>query len=165
MDQKTLVLLAAVVVILAAAIVVWFWLRRRRTEMLRRRFGPEYQQLVDQTGDVRKAEAELEARQKRVAKSPIRPLAPADQTRYLESWRQIQVRFVDDPKGAGADGNELVKELAQARGYPTTEFEQRAADISVDHPAVVSNYRAARQIARKNEAGEATTEELRQALV
>ena len=165
MDQKTIVLIAAVVILLAVAAAVWFWLRRRRTELLRRRFGPEYQRLVEETGDVRKAEAELEARQKRVAKFPIRPRAPADQARYLESWRQIQARFVDDPKGAVVEGNTLVKELVQARGYPTSDFEQRAADISVDYPAVVSNYRAAREIARKNEAGEATTEELRQALV
>jgi hypothetical protein len=165
MDQKTILLIAAIVVVLAIAAVVWLWLRRRRSEMLRRRFGPEYQRLVEQTGDVRKAEAELEARQRRVAKFPIRPLPAADQTRYLESWRQVQARFVDDPNGAVADGNRLVKEVVQARGYPMSDFEQRAADISVDHPTVISNYRAAREIAQKSASGQATTEELRQALV
>ncbi len=165
MDQRTIVLIGAIVLVLAIAAAAWVWLRRRRTDLLRRRFGPEYQRAVETTGDVRKAEADLEARQRRVAKFPIRPLSPADQTRYLESWREIQTRFVDDPKEAVAEADRVVKEVLQARGYPMSDFEQRVADISVDHPAVVSNYRAAREIARRSASGEASTEELRQSLV
>lgn len=156
-----------VVAIAAVAIIalVWFALTRRRSQQLRQRFGPEYDHTLRTEGNVRKAEAALEARARRVEALHIRPLAPADATRFDASWRAVQARFVDDPKGAVTDADRLVGEVMAARGYPIGEFEQRVADISVDHPDVVMNYRAAREIAVQHARGQATTEDLRQAMV
>lgn len=165
MDSRILVPILVAVVVGAAAVIAWFWLRRRRTELLRTRFGPEYDRTLQSAGDVRKAEAELEARQRRVARLPIRALSAEDQARFQSTWREVQTRFVDDPKGAVADAHRLVKEVLLARGYPVSDFEQRAADISVDYPTVVPNYRAACEIAKRCAAGQASTEDLRQAFV
>jgi hypothetical protein len=153
--------LVAVVVVLALLAVS----RRRRSEELREHFGPEYERAVDQYGDKQKAEAELAAREKRVRSLDIRPLAPDERDRFAAAWQRAQARFVDEPSKAIADADRLVKEVMQARGYPVGDFEQRAADISVDHPDVVTNYRAAREIADRNDGGKATTEDLRQAMV
>jgi hypothetical protein len=165
MDQSTVLLVVAVIAVVAVAIVAWAVVQKMRTKKLRGRFGPEYERTVQQTGGRRKAEDELEARKKRVEKFNIRPLSPEEQTRFAKEWAATQARFVDDPKGAVADANRLVKELMEARGYPVGDFEQRAADISVDHPRVVSNYRSAREIAARSEQGKATTEDLRKAVV
>src|SRR5207253_294490 len=116
----------------------------------------------DTYGDKSKAEAELAARTKRVEKLSIRPLEAAERERFSKNWQAAQGRFVDEPARAVTEASALVKEVMMARGYPMGDFEQRAADISVDYPAVVSNYRAARDLAQKNEAGNATTEDLRQ---
>jgi len=140
-------------------------LQRRRSAALRERFGPEYQHAVDQFGDERKAETELAAREKRVRSLNIRALSPQEQARFADAWKGAQARFVDAPSRAASEADILVKELMQVRGYPVGDFEQRAADISVDHPDVVSNYRAAREIAVRNNAGKATTEDIRQAMV
>ena len=107
----------------------------------------------------------MAAREKRVRSLDIRPLPPEEQARFVEAWKKAQTRFVDEPSQAAADADILVKDLMQTRGYPVGDFEQRAADISVDHPDVVSNYRAAREIALRNKAGKATTEDIRQAMV
>jgi hypothetical protein len=120
---------------------------------------------VSQLGDERKAEAELSAREKRVRKFEIRTLPPEEQRRFVESWKRAQARFVDQPSQAAADADILVQDLMKARGYPIGDFEQRAADMSVDHPDMVTNYRAARDIAVRNNAGKATTEDIRQAMV
>jgi hypothetical protein len=165
MDQSTVLLVVAVIAVVAVAIVAWAVVQKMRTKKLRGRFGPEYERTVQQTGGRRKAEDELEARKKRVEKFNIRPLSPEEQTRFAKEWAATQARFVDDPKGAVADANRLVKELMEARGYPVGDFEQRAADVSVDHPRVVSNYRSAREIAARSEQGKATTEDLRKAVV
>jgi hypothetical protein len=165
MDQSTVFLVVAVIAVLAVAIVAWAVVRKMRTKKLQGKFGPEYERTVQQVGDRGKAENELEARRKRVEKFNLRPLSLDEQTRFGKEWAATQARFVDDPKGAVADGNRLVKELMQARGYPMGDFEQRAADISVDHPRVVSNYRSAREIAARSEQGKATTEDLRKAVV
>ena len=157
-----LVLVLIGVVIVVGAIL---YLQGRRSEALRQKFGPEYQRAVKQFGDQRKAEAELSAREQRVRKFEIRTLSPGEQARFVESWKRAQARFVDEPSEAAADADILVQELMKARGYPLGDFEQRAADISVDHPGVVTNYRAARDIALRNNAGEATTEDIRQAMV
>ena len=163
--DTTIVILLIIVVVLVAGGLAWTLMQRRRSEELRERFGPEYDRTVSQLGDQRQAEAELAARQKRVESFKLQPLAPADRGRFVEEWRATQARFVDEPAAAIQAADQLVAEAMRARGYPVGDFEQRAADISVDHPNVVENYRAARAIALANERGEASTENLRQAMV
>ncbi len=163
MSQETMIFIAAAVVI--AALLVWIGMTLRRSQALHERFGPEYERLVQAVGDKRKAEAELDARQRRVEKLHIQPL-PADQlSRYREEWRTVQTRFVDDPKRAVAEADRLVGEVMNARGYPVGDFEQRAADVSVDHPNVVMHYRAAHEVALRSADQKAGTEDLRQALI
>jgi hypothetical protein len=157
-------LVVAIAVIVIAA-VLWLAMSRRRSQQLRDRFGPEYEHAVRTEKNVRRAEATLEARAKRVDALHIRPLSPEDSTRFDATWRGVQARFVDDPKGAVTEADRLVGEVMAARGYPLGDFEQRVADISVDHPDVVMNYRAAREIALVHARGQASTEDLRQAMV
>lgn len=161
MDPKVWIIIAAVVI--AVVVIAWIVARKRRTEALQHRFGPEYDRALREKGD--RAEADLLERQRRVEKFSIRELSPAERERFVTDWRVVQSRFVDDPKGAVRDADELVTRLMQARGYPMTNFEQRAADISVDHPRVVDNYRAAREIAIRQQRGQATTEDLRNAII
>ncbi len=165
MSQGTVLIVVVAIALVALAIAAWIVVQKIRTNRLRGRFGPEYERTVAEVGDRRKAEDELEARRKRVAKLTLRPLSQEEQERFGSEWAAAQARFVDDPKGAVADANRLVKEVMQARGYPMGDFEQRAADISVDHPRVVSNYRSAREIALRCETGKAGTEDLRKAVV
>ena len=162
---NTTAILLLVLIVVVIAVGALLFLQRRRSAALQHRFGPEYQRAVGEFGDERKAEAELAAREKRVRSLKIRALTPEEQARFADSWKRAQTRFVDEPSEAAADADVLVKELMQTRGYPMGNFEQRAADISVDHPGVVSNYRAAREIAIRNNAGKATTEDIRQAMV
>ena len=164
MDNTTLMVVAVVAVLVIAAIA-WMVMQRQRRAHLKDRFGPEYDQAVRAHQDPRVAERELAARERRVAKLEIKPISRDEAVRLSEAWSRIQTRFVDDPKGAVVDANALVDEVMRMRGYPLVDFEQRAADISVDHPRVVANYRAARVIAERNVRGESNTEELRQALV
>ncbi|HEX7888667.1 MAG TPA: hypothetical protein VF522_04840 [Ramlibacter sp.] len=154
-----LVLLA---IVLAGA---WLLMRRRSSDRLEKHFGPEYHRTVDELGSRDKAEAELRAREKRVQKLKLVPLAPDVASRFAEDWRAVQARFVDNPKGVLMDADRLVTELMRLRGYPMADFVTRAGDISVDHPAVVHHYRAARDIALRDQQGEADTEALRQAVV
>lgn len=156
------VLIAVVAIAVIAALVV---LRRKRTEQLRRRFGPEYERTVREAGDVRKGEAALQAREARVERLHIRELSTQEATRFSDAWRRVQAQFVDDPKSSVTEADRLVGEVMHARGYPVGDFDQRVEDISVDHPNVVMNYRAARDIARDHAQGRATTEDLRQAMV
>ena len=162
MDSPVLWVLIALVLIGA---IVWITMNRMRSQRLRQRFGSEYDRAIRAEGNVRKAEAELAARARRVAGLHIRPLTPTDADRFSHDWRAVQARFVDDPRGAVTEADRLVGEVMAARGYPVGEFEQRVADISVDHPDVVMNYRAAREIAVVHSAGKANTEDLRQAMV
>jgi hypothetical protein len=159
--------LVVLVVIVAAVIGIgaYLFIQRRRSEKLRRQFGPEYKRTVDKYGDQGKAEAELAAREKRVRKVEIRVLTAEEQSRFAEAWKRTQAHFVDEPSQAVGEADGLVKEVMQTRGYPVGDFEQRAADISVDHPHVVTDYRAARDIATRNNSGKVTTEDLRQAMV
>jgi hypothetical protein len=160
------ILLAGGLVILMAAIVALFVsLRQKKSQRLQRRFGPEYGRAVDEMGNRTKAESELEARERRVGQLTITPLSPSDAARFTQAWTAMQGRFIDNPKGVVAEADRLVRELMMKRGYPMGDFERRAADISVDHPAVVENYRAAQAIAVRDERGEADTEELRKAVV
>jgi hypothetical protein len=162
-NTTVLVLLVLIVVVIGVGLILY--LQRRRSDTLRQKFGPEYQRAVGQMGDERKAEAELAAREKRVRALDIRTLAPEEQRRFSDAWRKAQARFVDEPSAAAGEADVLVQDLMKARGYPVGDFEQRAADISVDHPNVVTNYRAARDIAVRNNTGKATTEDIRQAMV
>jgi len=165
MNPSQLLIVVVVVAIIAVAIIAYAAMRKRRSRHLRERFGPEYERVVRSEGDVRKGEGVLEFREKRREKLKIRPLSPSDRSSFLYRWNEVQSRFVDDPKGAVTLADSLVTDVMQARGYPIGEFEQRAADISVDHPLVVDNYRAAREIAVRHSRGEASTEDLRKAMV
>ena len=161
-----IVIIAAIVLVallIAAAVA-----RRRqqqRSAELREGFGPEYDRTVEDTGSRRHAEAELAERQERREQLDIRPLTPAARDRYMDRWRDTQTRFVDDPGSSVGDADSLVQEVMRERGYPTDDFDQRSADISVDHPHIVEHYRAAHDISLAHERGEATTEDLRQSLV
>jgi hypothetical protein len=163
MDTSTAIILVIGLIVIVGA-VAWIMMQRRTVE-LRKRFGPEYDRVISQRGDARQAESELAARQKRVDRLDIHPIELAERERFIEAWRATQARFVDAPAEAIKDADRLVTEVMQARGYPVGDFEQRAADVSVDHPIVVENYRAARVIALANKRGEAGTEDLRQAIV
>jgi hypothetical protein len=163
MDQVTIV--AVVVGVLVLAALAWVVMQRKRSQELRTRYGPEYERTVNQVGDVRRAESELVKRQERVEHLDIRPLHADQRIGYLQQWRAVQARFVDDPKGACSEADRLVEDVMKMRGYPVSDFEQRAADLSVHHPRVVENYRAARDIALRHRRGQATTEDLRQAMV
>jgi hypothetical protein len=153
-----------VVLLVAAGVAIWYT-QQQKSRQLQARFGPEYERSVQEVGDRRRAEAELERRAERVAHLEIRPLSPEDRDRFTEAWRSVQALFVDAPNRAITEADRLVTEVMRVRGYPVTDFEQRAADISVDHPRVVEHYRAAYAIARSSHRGEATTEDLRQAMV
>ena len=163
--MNTTAVVIIVIIAVAIAISAFLYVRRRRSMLLRRQFGPEYKHAVHQYGDQRKAEADLAARKERIRKLEIRVLTREEQSRFSDAWKKTQSRFVDEPSRAVADADGLVKEVMQARGYPVGDFEQRAADISVDHSSVVTNYRAAHDIAARNNSGKATTEDLRQAMV
>ncbi len=166
MDTTTvLIIIIAILVVIVIAMAAMMAGRRRRTEELKGTFGPEYEHAVDQYGDQRAAEEKLEERQSRVEALNIHPLQPAERDRFAEEWRQTQAEFVDAPERAVADADRLVGQVMQARGYPLGDFDQRAADISVDHADVVTHYRAAHEIALRQKSGQATTEDLRQAMV
>lgn len=161
-----LVTIIALFVIVVAAITASLVLRKRRTERLRTRFGgAEYALAVKEGGNRRHAEAGLQQRTDRVEGFHIRPLALADRARFLDAWRLVQSRFVDAPAGAVSEADQLLGDVMSTRGYPVSEFEQRAADISVDHPLVLVNYRTAHEIALRQARGQASTEDLRQAMV
>jgi hypothetical protein len=163
--MSTDAMVVIIVVALAVLVGVFLYFQRQRSKRLRSKFGPEYDHLVERYGDQRKAEADLSHREKRVEKLHIRDLSTAEADRFANAWRDEQARFVDNPREAVASVDQLVGELMKARGYPVTDFEQRAADISVDHPSVVTNYRAAHEIASRDGHRRADTEDLRQAMV
>ena len=165
LDPKLIVLVAAVIVIIA--VVAWLYVRKRKntTEDLRQKFGPEYERAVLTHGSERKAEAKLADREKRVEKLNIRDLDSMEHERFSERWEAVQSRFVDSPKGAVVEADDLVSSVMKARGYPVSDFDQLAADISVDHPRVMENYRSAHEIALRVGKDQASTEELRTAMI
>jgi len=158
-------IIVAVVIIAILVVAVWWYSMRQRSAKLQEKFGPEYGRTVAEKGDTRKAEDELTDRQKRVSKLEIRPLAADERRRFNDEWQAVQARFVDDPSAAVRDADTLVGRVMETRGYPVGDFEQRAADVSVDHPAVLEHYRAAHAIALRHAQGQASTEDLRQAMV
>ena len=159
------ILIIAAIVLVVLMIAFGATRRRQRTTQLREGFGPEYDRTVEDAGSRRRAESELAERQERREQLDIRPLTPAARDRYMDRWRDTQTHFVDDPGSAVGGADSLVQEVMRERGYPTDDFEQRAADISVDHPHIVEHYRAAHDISQSHERGEASTEDLRQSLV
>lgn len=156
-----LIVVAAVIVL---AVVVWRAMTARRSRQLQDRFGPEYNRTLDSSDSKRDAEAELRARQERREQLDIRPLPAAARDRYVDEWQRVQALFVDDPQGAVHDGDMLIQSVMRDRGYPVDDFEQRSADVSVDHPRVVENYRQGHQLANASARGDGTTEDLRQAM-
>lgn len=154
-----------IVVALVAGVAAWVFLQRNKTKQLRTRFGPEYEAELNRQGDRVRAEKELQRRANRVQKLDIRPLPSTDTEHYLGAWKQTQARFVDDPAASIKEADDLVGAVMKARGYPLEDFELRAADLSVDHPHVVRHYRTAHEIAVRQDRGEASTEDLRQALI
>ena len=165
LDPKLIVLVAAVILIIA--VVAWLYVRKRKstTADLRQKFGPEYERAVLAHGSERKAEAKLADRERRVEKLSIRDLDSMEHERFSKRWEAVQSRFVDSPKGAVAEADDLVSSVMKTRGYPVSDFDQRAADISVDHPRVVENYRSAHEIALRVGKDQASTEELRAAMI
>jgi hypothetical protein len=154
----------AAVVVVVVVLAVAAAARTRRTKTLREGFGREYDRTIEHEGDRRAGERELLERQKRHDALDIRPLSPHARERYAQRWQATQTRFVDDPSGAVIEADTLVQQVMKERGYPTDDFEQRAADISVEHPDLVERYRTAHGIAESNERGQATTEDLRQSV-
>ena len=163
--MSTSAVVAIVVVVIAAAIVIALVVKNQRSRRLKERFGPEYGRAVEEMGSATRAEAKLERLEKRVHGFRIRPLSPEARVDYLQAWHRIQARFVDDPRSALTDADKLIQKLMSDRGYPVAEFEQRAADISVDHPLVVEHYRAGHEISLRHSQGQASTEDMRQAMI
>jgi cell division protein FtsL len=163
MDSSTLIVLL-IVAFAIVGIVAWFVSSKHRTRQLRQQFGSEYDRAVSDYGP-RRAETELQARQRRVEKLAVRALTPEERDRFMADWRTTQSRFVDDPAGAIHEADRLVGDLMEARNYPVKDFEQRVADISVHHARVADHYRAAHAIAVESRDGRASTEDLRRAMV
>jgi hypothetical protein len=164
-DTQTWIILAAAVALGLVAIGAWLYTQRKQSHRLQEHFGPEYDRTVNELGSRTKGESELKAREKRVERLEILPLAPPEAARFSEAWQALQGRFIDNPKGVVVQAEQLVRELMEKRGYPMGDFERRAGDISVDHPDVVANYRSAQAIALRDQKGTADTEELRKAVV
>jgi hypothetical protein len=167
MDAWMWIVLALIVLVLVVlALFAWPARNRRRTQQLQEGFGPEYEHVVEETGDKRDAERELLERQDRREEFEVRPLTPEARERYADEWRTVQGRFVDEPEEAVRDADRLVQQVMAERGYPVADdFERRAADVSVDYPDVVENFREGHRLVDEHEAGAAGTEPLRQAMV
>jgi hypothetical protein len=164
--NTTYIIVAVVLVVLVAGVILGpIFARRQHSKRLQGQFGTEYDHTIEILGDKKKAHAELDERQKHVASLDIHPLSAKERDRYTADWTAVQSKFVDEPGQAILDADRLIMEVMQLRAYPISDFEQRAADISVNYPELVSNYRAARIIALKNEQYQADTEELRQAMI
>lgn len=157
--------IGAIVVVIVVAIIAAAASRNARSRRLQQHFGPEYDRTVRTTGDRTAAERELTSRVQRVKRMHIEELPAGARERYAEEWRTVQTRFVDQPREALAQADSLVANVMRDRGYPVSDFDQQAADISADHPQVVDNYRIAHGIAERSDRGEVNTEDLRQAMV
>ncbi len=166
MDTSTItILVLAIAVVLAIAAAVWFYMQKQQTNRLRSKFGPEYNRAIHSEGDAKHAEQVLQEREKRVEKLNIRTLSASERDDFGQTWKQEQARFVDEPATAVNNADRLVQRVMKARGYPVGDFEQRVADVSVDHPVVVQNYRVAHDIAARGQNEKVSTEELREAMI
>jgi hypothetical protein len=165
MDITYIFIAVVLIMVIMGIILAPIFSRRNRSERLHNQFGTEYDRTVETLGDEKKAQAELNERQEHIKALDIRPLSPTERKRYQADWASVQSKFVDEPGRAIIDADGLIMEVMQLRNYPMSDFEQRAADVSVSYPSLVSNYRAARVIAIENEKHQADTEELRQAMI
>lgn len=166
MSGNTVTVVLAILVIALFASAIFLWQRgRMRTDKLKDRFGPEYERTVTTVGDERKAEAILSERERRVSRYTIRRLDPKMREHFVGTWQKVQAQFVDDPAYAVTRADDLLGEVMSARGYPVTDFDHAAEDLSVDHPEVVQNYRKGHEISLRHRSGEASTEDLRSAMI
>jgi hypothetical protein len=165
LDTQIAIVVAGVVILALVATVAWLIHRKNQSRRLKQRFGAEYNQAVTDHGGRAKAESELKAREARVDRLTIVPLAAPEAARFSNAWQALQGRFVDNPTGVLVEADQLVRDLMVKLGFPMADFAHRAADISVDHPGVVENYRAAQATALRGQRGEADTEELRKGVV
>jgi hypothetical protein len=165
MNSEISMAIGVSIIIAVIAVGAWLYYKQYRSRRLKERFGSEYDHAVSKLRDRDLGEAELKKREERVKRFHIVPLSDRDCTLYGERWTAVQSHFVDDPKAAVEEAHQLIFEVMHKRGYPTTDFEQAAADLSVEYPDLVANYRAASRVAENNRRGVAETEELRQALV
>jgi len=163
--DNTLVIVLILIAIIVVAAAAWFFYRKRTSEQLKNRFGPEYDRTVERASSREDAERELREREARVTRFKIVALRHEEARGYQTKWQAVQAQFVDEPKVAVSEANHLIQEVMGKRGYPVSEFEQSAADLSVQYPRVVENYRVACEIAERNKRGDADTEDLRRALV
>jgi hypothetical protein len=158
-------LIGIVVAVVVVVAVVLILASTRKTRRLRTRFGPEYSRAVQESGSAARGEERLAKLEQRVERFKIHALSPLDQSRFVGAWRLVQAKFVDAPEVAVAEGDQLVREVMTARGYPVVDFDQQAADLSVNHPLVVEHYRDGHAIAVRHAQGKANTEDLRQAMI
>ena len=165
MSNETLMMVAIVVVAVVVVVAAWIVFRRRKTAALRARFGPEYDHVLHSARTPAEAERELLNRQSRVEKFAIRPLSREDADRFSTAWRNVQAKFVDDPKNAVIEADHLIADVMRSRGYPVDDPNRVIDDLSVDHAHVINHYRAGREIVVRHEQGQASTEDLRQAMV
>ena len=165
MTTTNLIIAVVAILLIMGLIMAAGFSRRQRTKKFQNKFGPEYDRTVKSAGNEKKAQAELGERQKHVDSLSIRPLSDNERERYLAAWAAVQAKYVDKPGQATVEADHLITDVMKARAYPVSDFEQRAADISINYPDLVSNYRAARAIALKNEQHKADTDELRQAFI
>jgi hypothetical protein len=165
MNNTYIIIAVALILVIFGAVLAPKFASRKRSQRLHDQFGSEYGHTVQTFGDEKKAQTELEERKRHVDALDIRPLTAEENKRYLADWASVQSKFVDEPGQAIVDADGLIMEVMQLRDYPISDFEQRAADVSVSYPALVSNYRAARAIALKHREHQADTEELRQAMI
>jgi hypothetical protein len=168
MDSTTLIILGvlfALGILGAIGVAIWYYAKTKRTKALRSKFGPEYNRAVRAEGGTGSAEQALHEREKRVAKLDIKPLNEDQRNEFADAWEHAQARFVDDPVAAVTNADVLVKEVMNVRGYPVADFDQRVADVSVDHPAVAQNYRIAHDIAQRQEREDVGIDKLREAML
>lgn len=166
MNLNTLiVILTAVILLVIGAVLAYVFYFRQRTRRLKDDFGREYDRTVGEVGNRKKAEERLEDRQERIESVQIRELHSDEREQFLEKWKMLQTSFVDNPRSEVKEADRLITEIMLARGYPMAQFDQRAENLSVNHPEIVSQYREAHSIADKNRQSEASTEELRQAML
>lgn len=165
MDASNITAIVAIAALVVLALVIWAALKRRRTNTLRERFGDEYDRTVEEQGKRAKAEAALEEREARVAKLDIRPLSSPEREAAITEWREVKAVFVDSPVEAVHHADRLLASIMNARGYPMADFDRRYEDLTVDHGEVARHYRDGHEITLRHERGQASTEDLRQAMI